>query len=32
MVSSSGLGGYMGKVSGAALEMKQWLLAHERAG
>lgn len=32
VVSRSGLGGYMGKVSGAALGMKQWLLAHERAG
>ncbi len=32
VVSRSGLGGYMGKVSGAALSMKQWLLAHERAG
>lgn len=29
VVSSSGLGGYMGKVSGAAFEMKQWLLTHE---
>ena len=28
-VSSSGLGDYIGKVSGAALDMKQWLLAHE---
>lgn len=32
VVSSSGLGGYMGKVSGAAFGMKKWLLAHERGG
>ena len=31
VVASAGLGGYMGKVSGGALRMKQWLLDHERA-
>ena len=32
VVASSGVGGYMGRVSGAALGMKQWLLDHERVG
>jgi methylated-DNA-[protein]-cysteine S-methyltransferase len=32
VISNSGLGGYMGKVAGAAIGMKQWLLTHERVG
>jgi methylated-DNA-[protein]-cysteine S-methyltransferase len=30
VVSKSGLGGYFGKTDGSAIELKQWLLDHER--
>ena len=30
VVASNGLGGFMGKRSGASLNLKHWLLAHER--
>ncbi len=30
VVSRSGLGGFMGNASGAALNIKRWLLAHEQ--
>jgi methylated-DNA-[protein]-cysteine S-methyltransferase len=30
VVSASGLGGFMGRRSGSALDIKRWLLAHER--
>jgi len=29
VISSSGVGGYMGQVQGAAMQMKLWLLQHE---
>lgn len=32
VVASNGAGGFMGKRAGAALDLKHWLLAHERAG
>lgn len=32
VVSSSGLGGFMGATRGRALEIKRWLLRHEQAG
>jgi methylated-DNA-[protein]-cysteine S-methyltransferase len=32
VVSSSGLGGFMGATRGRALEIKRWLLRHEDAG
>ena len=31
VVSKSGLGGFMGHASGASLDIKRWLLAHEAA-
>lgn len=31
VVSASGLGGFMGRRSGAAIDIKRWLLAHERS-
>jgi len=31
VVAQSGLGGFMGQRDGAALRLKRWLLAHERA-
>jgi methylated-DNA-[protein]-cysteine S-methyltransferase len=31
VVSASGVGGFMGMSSGAAIELKLWLLAHEHA-
>jgi methylated-DNA-[protein]-cysteine S-methyltransferase len=31
IVSSTGLGGFMGKQDGAPIKIKQWLLAHERS-
>jgi methylated-DNA-[protein]-cysteine S-methyltransferase len=30
VVASNGVGGFMGKRSGSSLNLKQWLLAHER--
>jgi methylated-DNA-[protein]-cysteine S-methyltransferase len=30
VVSKSGLGGFMGHASGASLDIKRWLLAHEQ--
>ena len=30
VVGKSGLGGFMGHASGASLDIKRWLLAHER--
>lgn len=30
VVSEGGIGGFMGRRSGAALKIKRWLLAHER--
>jgi methylated-DNA-[protein]-cysteine S-methyltransferase len=30
VVAASGIGGFMGKRTGASLDLKQWLLAHER--
>ncbi len=30
VIASSGVGGYMGELSGVALRMKRWLLFHER--
>jgi len=30
VVAANGMGGFMGKRSGGALRLKQWLLAHER--
>lgn len=32
VVAASGLGGFMGRLDGAALDMKEWLLAHEGRG
>lgn len=32
VVAVSGLGGFMGRTRGPALEIKRWLLAHEHAG
>lgn len=32
VVASNGAGGFMGKRAGAALDLKHWLLAHERGG
>ncbi len=32
VVSADGLGGFMGRQSGAALNIKRWLLAHEQSG
>jgi methylated-DNA-[protein]-cysteine S-methyltransferase len=31
VVSASGIGGFMGATGGRALQIKRWLLAHERA-
>jgi methylated-DNA-[protein]-cysteine S-methyltransferase len=31
VVSTSGLGGFMGELSGAAVDLKRWLLEHEHA-
>lgn len=31
VVAQAGLGGFMGRRGGAALRLKRWLLAHERA-
>ena len=30
VVASNGMGGFMGKRSGSPLDLKHWLLAHER--
>jgi methylated-DNA-[protein]-cysteine S-methyltransferase len=30
VVASNGMGGFMGKRSGSPLNLKHWLLAHER--
>lgn len=30
VVSQTGLGGYMGQIEGRGVDMKRWLLAHER--
>jgi len=32
VVARAGLGGFMGREAGAAIRLKQWLLAHERGG
>jgi methylated-DNA-[protein]-cysteine S-methyltransferase len=32
VVAASGLGGFMGATGGRAMEIKRWLLAHERQG
>ncbi len=32
VVARGGIGGFMGRTNGAALDVKRWLLAHERAG
>ena len=32
VVARAGLGGFMGREVGKAIELKQWLLAHERGG
>lgn len=32
VVSASGLGGFMGATGGRAMQIKRWLLAHERRG
>lgn len=32
VVSATGLGGFMGATGGRAMQIKRWLLAHERRG
>jgi methylated-DNA-[protein]-cysteine S-methyltransferase len=32
VVAAGGVGGFMGRQSGSALDVKRWLLAHERRG